>query len=161
MPGLARDVVRSVPDHCGRAGRNRRDYINHRGQRLVIDDDALRGIARLVGGRRDDRRDRLADEAHALDGERVTRWRRSRRPIGAPEICRVGNRPDACAQEIGAGQYRDHARHCGRILGVDAKNVRVRMRRTHEARVQLALNLDVVGEKPLPAQQRVVFDTLH
>ena len=40
-------------------------------QRLVVDLDELGGVARELAGLRDDDRDRVADEAHPADGERV------------------------------------------------------------------------------------------
>ncbi len=45
------------------------------GQRLVLDDDAVERILRLVAGLGDDGGDRLADEAHGLVRQRAARRR--------------------------------------------------------------------------------------
>ena len=113
---LARDVAGRGRPHERRAGLQRIVDVGHAGQRLVVDDDRLGGIARLVAGLGDDRRDRFADEAHGVDRERVLRRRGGLRSVGALEVGRLQQRLDAGANELLAGDDRDDARHrsCGR-----------------------------------------------
>ena len=53
--------------------------IEHRGERRIIDLDQLGGILGDIAALGDDERHRLADIAHALDGERPLRHRRLHR----------------------------------------------------------------------------------
>ena len=53
---------------------------DHR-QRLVVDVDRLRRIARLLARFGDDRGDRFADEANGADGQRMLRRRGGRRAV--------------------------------------------------------------------------------
>ena len=58
-----------------RFGRERRDRIDHGGQRAVVDLDQVERVFGEIAVRRDDDRDRLADIAHAVDRDgRAPRW---------------------------------------------------------------------------------------
>ncbi len=87
----------------------------------------------LVG--RDHRRHRIADEAHASDGERIFVLRHGHDA--------VGNR------EIRAGEHQVDARMRLRARDVDRLDFRVRMRRAQQLAMQHARRAEVVGETQL------------
>src|SRR6185295_5958222 len=62
--------------------------------------------------------------------------------------------------QVGIGEHRAHAGIRASSGRVDVKQTCVRMRTATERAVQEARQLDVVGEAPLPAQQRLVLDAL-
>ena len=53
---------------------------------------------------------------------------------------------------IGAGEHREHAGRGERRRRLDASDPGVRVRRTHEGGVSLAVDVDVVGKAPAPGQ---------
>ena len=61
---------------------------------------------------------------------------------------------------IGRGPHRKHAgqRACRR--GVDRKDAAMRVRRAHDAHVQLMREIDVAGERAAAGDQRRVFQPL-
>ena len=96
---MERGVARRLVPERRRAVGERRTAIDDRRQRLVVDLDELGGFAcdlRAVG---DDERHRVADMAHAIDGQRVARrhdQRRHRRQAGhRAEAGQIGGGVDA------------------------------------------------------------------
>ena len=59
--------------------------------------------------------------------------------------------------EVLPGEHRDDARHCRGRPYVDPGDARVRVRRAQERGMELARRVDVVGEAPLPLEERFVL----
>ncbi len=125
---FARDVARSGGPELRRAGRHRSGGVDHRRQRIVAHVDRLDRIARLLCALRDHRGNGFADKAHGTDRQRMSRRRRRRRSVGALEVGRQRQRHDRIADQVLAGDDRDHARHAGGGPAVDGLDARVRMR---------------------------------
>ena len=118
-------AVRSGPDRRPGGiervldGRDRR-------QLLVVDLHELRGVLGDVARLGDDERHRIADDPHAVDGERVEqRVVQARERQQAHE--RVGER-----LHVGARVHRDDAGMAASRVDVDAADERVRERAAHE-----------------------------
>ena len=119
-------------------------------ERLVLDLDQVGGVAGELAGRGDDGDDRLADVAHAADGERVV-------------LDLVPRRRRQLEERI--GQLRDLVRRqrpvdaLERLRGrdVDRDDLRVRVRRADEVDVAHPVPLDVVGEDALALDEPAVL----
>ncbi len=119
-------------------------------ERFVLDLHELRRVTGPFARVGDDRDDRLADEAHLADGERVVLQVRAGRRGELEEG--VGERRD-----LFAGQRPVHA---GGLLGlrhVDRGDVRMCVRRAHEVDVTHAVTLDVVDEHSLALDEPAVL----
>ena len=131
-----------------------------RGQRIVVDHDGFRRLARLQRRGGDHRGNRLADEAYRFGRQRMMQRRGGRLAVGALEIGGIGNRPDARLQQFATrDDFRD-PRHFGGGRRVDALDAGVRVRRAHEAGVELTRGVHAVGELAFATQQRVILDAL-
>jgi len=111
-------------DGEGRVGRE------HRGQRLVLHLDERRGVlggGATLGG---DGHDRLADVAHAFDGQRQHRTRlhalvvQEHAAVGLTEPCNGD-----------AGEHAGHAGRATRVNETDADEARVGVGAAHEGDV--------------------------
>ena len=134
----------------GRAGIERVARIRDRRDRLVLDLDELRRVARELARLGDDGDDRLADVAHLAHRERKVLQVRSGHRRDLEE--RIGQRGDLLA-----GQRPVDA---GDLLGlrdVDRRDVRMRVRRAHEVDVAHAVALDVVDEDALALDEPPVL----
>ena len=113
-------------------------------QRLVLDVDQVERLEcrQLVAG--DDGRDRIADEAHAIDRERMLV---------------LADRQDAVGDgEVLAGQRQVDARMRQRARHVDAEDARVRHRRAQQLAVHHPRQHHVVGEPGLAGDLRAPVD---
>ena len=115
-----------------------------RPQRFVLDVDQIERFERSQLVACDDGSDRIADEANAIDGERVL--------VLAHGEDAVRNR------EVAAVQDEEHARVGARARRVDADNARVRRRGSQELTVHHARQHDVVGELRLTGRLRAAVD---
>ena len=142
---IARAPRRAI---CARSGLAGVLGVDHDRQRLVVDDDAVGGVARgrlRVG---DDERDGLADHAHlALGQDRPLRLH------GVAERIR-GARHAALEPEVRGRQHLDDARHGLGRGGVDAADDGVRVRRARERGEGHAGQLDVIDVAALAGDQR-------
>ena len=146
------------------AGRERGFDIDGERQRFVIDQHRFGRIPSLGLRLGDDHRHRLADMARALDrqqlmradedGARRTAIRRRELHVEFRRrhwIVRNGFQPIGAA--IGAGEDAEHAGHRARRIGIDARDARMRMRRAHESREDLAGDAEIVGVAATAGQQ--------
>ena len=115
-----------------------------RSRRFVLDVDQIERFERSQLVACDDGSDRIADEANAIDGERVL--------VLAHGEDAVRNR------EVAAVQDEEHARVGARARRVDADNARVRRRGSQELTVHHARQHDVVGELRLTGRLRAAVD---
>src|SRR5438270_3328342 len=120
--------------------------VDERGQRLVLDLDELRRVARELARLGDHRDDGLADEAHLADREREVLDLAAGLARDLEE--RIGERRDLLA-----GERAVHALDRIRLRDVDGRDVRVRVGRADEVEVAHAVPLDVVDEDALPLRE--------
>lgn len=144
-------AARAGPDR-GPAGITR---LIHRGdgrQLLVVDHDETGGVLGDVTRLGHDQRNRIADQPHAVDGERI-----EDRVVEALERHqpheRIGERGD-----VGAGEHCDDAGKATGLGDVDAANGGVGGGAADERRVQHVGHGDVVDVAPVPGEQPGVFD---
>ena len=154
------DVVGRLGPHHRRAGFDRLDGIDHRGQHLVVDRDRLGRGLRQHPRCRDHGRHRLAGIAHDFMGQQPPRRHRHRLAVRPLEDRERREGADIVLDQIGAGIDRLDAGHFGRGLGVDRHDFGVGMRRAQHIEPQRALLRLVVDELPLPGEQSLVFQTL-
>ena len=134
----------------------RRLEIDHRLERLDVDDDVPQGVFRDVAALGDDHRDRLADEADLVLRERQlradvkleSRNRRRRHQQRAR---------DGIVAQVVDGVDRDDARALARFGGVDAFQPRVRVVAAQERHVQHPRQLHIVHEQGAAGEQPRVF----
>ena len=152
------NVVGAVVPHRGRAGLHRVGGRGHRGQRLVVDIDQLGrvlGLGQRVG---DHHRHRIADIAHPVGDQRRPLRGIHRLTVG-PLARHVGlGHAEPVGHDVVAGVDRQHARRLPGLLDVDRTDIRVGVRRPHEDRVGLAVQVDVADVAPLPAQQARILE---
>ncbi len=137
MRGDLVDLGRALPLRLGRIG--------HRGQYLVVDLDLLGGVFRLRQRLRDDDRHGIADIVGFAVGDRRVRGHLHLRAILGRDHPAANEVADLVGGEFCGCQHREHARHCGGGLAVDAVDPGVGMGRAQEIRVALAGTVDVVG----------------
>ena len=123
-------------------------------ERLVLDFDELRCVARQLARLGDHGDDRLADVAHLADGERVILDVPARHRRDLEE--RIGERRDFFARE-----RPEDALHRLRLRNVDRRDVGVRVRRADEVDVAHSVALDVVDEDALALDEPLVFLARH
>ena len=147
-----------------RAGRERGLDIDGERQRFIIDEHRFGGVPGLGLCFGDDHRHRFADMARALDRQQLMRTDEDgacRAAIRRGElhiefrrrhrIMRNGFQPVGAA--ICAGKNAEHAGHGARFIGIDAIDSRMRMRRTHESRDDLAGDAEIIGVAAMTSQQ--------
>ncbi len=131
--------------------------LDDRGQRVVVDDHFVGGVARFVRAVRDDDCHRVADVAGLVDRDRAV--------VGVLDV--VGDRPrqrhrlGPVVDEVGAGEHRDDAGHRGRGLGVDRADAGVRVRAAHDLEVQRARDVEVGDVLRFAGEERRVFLAQH
>ena len=124
--------------------------VEHVRQRLVVDLDQLGSVARELARTRDDRRDGVADVAHAADGERVVL---DVRPGGRRKLEeRIGEDRDLVARERAVDTVE-----LERLRDVDRLDAGVRVRRAHEVDEAHLVPLDVVEEHALALDEPLVL----
>ncbi len=144
------EVPAGIVVQHGRVGILRLPCVDHRRQRLVVDLDELRRVARELPRLGDDGDDRLADVAHLADRERVVldvgarHARDLEERLGEGRDLLAGQRPVDAVERLGR---RD----------VDARDVRVRVRAAHEVEIAHPVPLDVVDEDALALQEALVL----
>ena len=126
------------------------------GQRVVLDDHHVDGVARLGVGARHDDRDRVADVRDLVDREREVLGRLHVRRHGP---CARHRTPRVA--EVGAAVRGDHAGHAERGRQVDAADVRVGVGAAHERDRQRAGDREVVGVLRLAGEERGIFLAEH
>ncbi len=144
LPVEAGVVRRLVPDLRGAVLDRVRDG-DHGGKLLVVDLDQLGGVARLVTGLGDDDGDRVADMAHAPQGQRRVRRLDHGRAVPRLDQPAAGQAADLVGGHVGAGEDAGDPRGLPRRRGVDAADARVRVRRAQDVGVELVGPVDVVG----------------
>ena len=142
--------------HERRAWRQRFLEIDDRIQRLDVDDHVAHRVFGDVATLGDDHRDRLADVAHLVLGERPVRAGMEHQP-GDRRRRHEQRRRRSIVAEVGERVDSGHAAPlpCGR--GVDLDQARVRVFAAHERHVQHARELHVVDEARAPGQQARVL----
>ncbi len=110
-------------------------HVDHRGQRVVVDGDELRGVGPLVGLLGEHGHDRLADEADLVGREEGPQHRvvADRRRLHRLEV------------DLGTGHDVDHTRRRTRLRDVDGRDPGVRHGAAHEREVQRPRQRDVRG----------------
>jgi hypothetical protein len=153
-----RDVVRALVPHrrpaVGGGGRR-----GHRGQRRVVDQQALGGVLGLGQGLGHDHGDGIAHVARAPARERLVRRGEHRRAVRALALERHLHGAELVA-EIVPGEDGEDAGHLQRRLLVDARDARVRVERAHDDRVSLARQVHVIVEAPLALDEAHVLEAL-
>ncbi len=125
--------------------------VDDRGQRLVADDDGLRGVLGQVAVARDDQRHRLADEARLVGGGAVVAHRRGHAHREGPGVL----------DDVLARHDTDHAFHRERGGHVVAEDARVGIRRPHDRRVvDVRDGRVIVDEGAATGQEPRVLDAL-
>jgi hypothetical protein len=164
-PKHGRDVVGHVVVELWRAVANRGLFIDHRGQRLVVDIDSAQGIVGFGLRRGHHQGHAFADETHALDGDD-----RAGRHLGSRNDPVRDDGADLSRQVLAGKRQADAGRGagCGEI---DAADDGMGMRRSQDRHMQHARQLDVVdvaavaGDELeiLPPPQRLadIFESWH
>ena len=104
---------------------------------------------------------RVADEARLVRGDRHARRCDDRRAVLALVQVGEGERADAVAGDVRAGEYGEHAGRGLRGRGVEPRDARVRVRRAQKRDVRRAFGAHVVGEAALPGKQARVLEPAH
>ena len=131
---------------CGTLG------IDHRRQRVDLDDHPLGGVDRLGTGLGHHRCNRLADEAHPVGGEQ--------RP-GHPRRRHAQRRCERRKVEVVGGDHGDHPWSIERLGRIDVDQLAVGDARAHKYDVGGASQLEVLHKSALAPQQRVVLNAVH
>ncbi len=122
--------------------------IDDRGQRVVLHDDGLGRVGSGGSCRRDDHRDRVADEADLVG--------RERRP---QDLGVELHQPFVERQAEIRGREDGHdTRHRPGLVGVNRHDARVRVRRAHEVQMQDPVDRQVVDELGASDEEVRVFD---
>ena len=158
---IERDVVRDVIIELRRAGFCGLRGIGHGRQRLDVEFDGLRRIARLCRRFRDHEGDGIADKAHFVGRQRRTVGLQQRRAVPALQGQATGERVVTGGFEILAGPDAEHTRHRLGGGGVDPPDDPVGMAGAHHPAIGLAGQGEIVGVSALAAHQRVVFLAAH
>ena len=138
-----------------RTGLQRVDAIDHCGKLVVIDDDELGGILRLVRRLGDDEGDRIAHVADLALREHRVRRLVHRLAVGARDEPAAGQSVDA-GEIVGSEDGHDPGGRL-RLARVDLADLRVRVRRAQEIRVDMVWRADVVGVLSRARQEPVVL----
>ena len=134
-----------------RAGLQRRLGIDHRGERLVVDDDGVGGVHGLRPRPRHHHGHRLADEPDPADGEQ--------RP--GEHFGTVFDRGHAQPAHVPGGEHPDDTGHRTRLVRIGRPDERVCYRRPDEHPVQRPLAGDVVGVPGGSGEQRAILAAEH
>ena len=158
---IERNVVRDVIVEQRRAGLGGFRGIGHGGQRLDVEFDGLRRIARLRQRFRDHKGDGIADKAHLVGRQRRTVGLQQRRAVPALQGQAAGEGAVTGRFKVLAGPDAEHARH--RLGGgrADPLDDPVGMAGAHHPAIGLAGQGEIVGVFALATHQRVVFLAAH
>jgi hypothetical protein len=131
-------------------------HINNRGQRRIVDGDALGAVHRLPARLGNHRGDRLADVAHD-----IARQRKARRLGHGFAVARLNDPqrphgPDAVGGHVVSAEHRDDARTSARRGCIDRANLRVPMEGAHENAMQGTGSIDV-GHEAATAEQKAAI----
>ena len=151
---VARDAVPGER----RPGPGRGEGVDHCRQRLVVDRDQVGRIPRLGERLGHHHRNRIADVAHAVPGEYRPRRFAARRAVEVGHRDQAGNVAEPVCGDVRAGEDGEHAGRLGRSAGIDADDLRMRVRRAHDRGVGGACDLDIIGIAACAAQQRCILD---
>ena len=164
-PDSVADVVGTVLPDRRRSLGQRLLGGGHHGQRLVLDLDEIGRIARPGGSVGHHERHAVADERDLPGLKRETSGLEYRRAVRTGErrgaTRQTGQGTEAVRFDIRAGEDRSHAGRRQGLHDFDARDSRMRMRRTNHAAVELIRQVDVVGEATPAAQQAMVLDPRH
>ena len=153
-----RDVVGALVPDRGPAGGGRRGG-RHRGQRRVVDHQALGGVLGLSQRLGHDHGDGIAHVARAPARQGLVRRREHRRAVGALALERHLHRAEVVA-EVVTGEDGEDAGDLERGLRVDAGDARVGVQRADDDRVGLAQQVHVVVEAALALDEADVLEPL-
>ena len=154
---IERDIVGDVVVKLRRAGFCRFRGIGHGRQRLDVEFDGFRRVARLRQRFRDHEGDGIADEADLVGRQRRAVGLQQRRAVAALQRQAAGEGVVAGGGEIGAGPDPEHAGHGLGGRGVDALDDAMGMGGAHNPGIGLSGEGEIVGVFALAAHQRVVF----
>ena len=159
LPDMRGDVRADIVVDAGRLWGQCLFEIDHRRNRLEIDDDIGERVLGQVAALGDDDGKRLADITNLvarqgtlralMEGDAVDRRRRHHQGAGLPEIA-----------EVAGGVDGDDAAPGARGRSIDVANVRVRHLAAQQRGVQQAGQFDVVDEERLPGQQPAILVAL-
>ncbi len=154
-----RDVVFGFQPNRRASRQNCFRHRNHRGQRLVVDDDGIESVACDFNAFRNHERDRLTNMANDIASQRVIGRddkRRRHRDLGR----RTRQRADIIRGQIESGQNREDARHPARRVGEDRHNAGMRMRRADHHAVKNVGRRQIGDVTTTPPHEAVVFTTV-
>ena len=167
--GVDADVGRPVLPDDRRAAFGGGARCGDRRQDLVVDRHEFGTVQRRIQGLGDHRRHGVADEARLVGGEQ-----RDRRDaaVGAVAVVErhvdqarnVGgarNGADAVGLKLRPGEHLDDAGHSLGLRGVDRLDAGVRVRRTHDDRMELPGQEHVAGIAAGAGEQALVFLASH
>ena len=145
-----------------RALRLRLGGIGHRGQHLVVDADLLGGVLGLRQRLGDDDGDRIADMVGLAVRERRVRRHLHLRAVLGRDHPAADEIADLVAGKLGAGEHREHARHCRRGRAVDRLDPGVGVGQSAgNRRRHCPGRFDVVGVVTLAGDEALVLFAAH
>jgi hypothetical protein len=139
--------------------------MQHKGQFLVAHIDCFGGVQGPRLGFGHDHGDGFADMARFVRGQQNVRAGKNRAAAGGGELhvefgLRNGivrNGRKSIGRAIGAGEHAAHAGHCSGGGGIDRNDPRVRIWRTRHRRVDLTVEIEIVGEAPFAGDEPFVL----
>ena len=144
-----------------RAGRERRLGRGHGRQRFDVEHDGFAGIAGLDARLGDHERERIADIADPVLGQRRARRLAHRRAVAvAPDRLRT-QLAIAEGLEIRRGPDSEHAGHRPRGGGIDRADPAMRVGAAQDPGMGLARQVDVVGIGAAPGQELRILAPAH
>ena len=155
------DVAGNVVEELRRAGRDRILGLRDCRQRLVLDLDCFRGIARSGQGLGHDQRNRLTDMAHLAEREHRPRRVVPRLAIAADERRGAGNITETVRPNVISRGHQPDSSHAPRCGAVDALDARVRHRRAQHEGMRHARQGDVVRVAALSGEKTQIFMPPH
>ena len=155
-PGVADVVGRGIVDRGAHALRGRR--VDHRREHVVVHVDQIGRIARLIERLGHHEGDQVTDEERLVVAEDRMLGFDHRRVVGV--LDQPAARQAADLAEVRAGVDAEHAPRLRRGGGIDAEDLRVRVRRAHERGIGLLRQRDVVGVLTASGEEALVLATL-
>ena len=133
--------------HDGCAGERCRD-VEHRSERLVVDENHLRRVDALLLRLADDDGDGLADEANLVDGEE--------RPLDL-----LVQQEHSCRRrevDIGGRPHRDDTRHAHGLRNIDRRDLGPGAYGSNKTQMQGTRQVEVADVRALTLEESGVFD---
>ena len=144
----------------GALGGERFAHVGERGQLLVVDLHRLRRVLGLRGVAGDDRRDRVADVAHAIAGEDPAHRAVHRPPVVEGHLHHGRDQaPETRRLPLLRGEHAEHSGHRARFAGREARDAGMPVGASHEGGMGGAGGEDVVDVAPPAGQESVVLVT--